>query len=131
MSQENVEVARQAYDAVNRRDLDASLELMDPEVVALPRQAAMEGGYRGHAGIRRWWGDLLNVFPDFAVEVIDVRDLGDMTLAALRFLGHGADSESPFDETVRGVSELRDGKAVWWRTYNTEDEALQAVRLRG
>ena len=49
MSQENVEVARQAYDAVNRRDLDAFLELMDPEVVALPRQAAMEGGYRGHA----------------------------------------------------------------------------------
>ena len=35
MSQENVEVARQAYDAVNRRDLDAFLELMDPEVVAL------------------------------------------------------------------------------------------------
>ena len=131
MSQENVELARQAYDAVNRRDLDAFLELMDPEVVALPRQAAMEGGYRGHAGIRGWWGDLLNVFPDFAVEVIDVRDLGDMTLAALRFLGHGADSESPFDETVWGVAELRDGKAVWWRTYNTEDEALQAVRLRG
>ena len=131
MSQENVELARQAYDAVNRRDLDAFLELMDPEVVALPRQAAMEGRYRGHAGIRRWWGDLLNVFPDFAIEVIDVRDLGDMTLAALRFLGHGADSESPFDETVWGVSELRDGKAVWWRTDNTEDEALQAIRLRG
>ena len=63
--------------------------------------------------------------------MIDVRDLGDMTLAALRFPGHGADSESPFDETVWGVSELRDGKAVWWRTYNTEDEALQAFRLRG
>ena len=90
----------------------------------------MEGGYRGHAGIRRWWGDLLNVFPDFAVEVIDVRDLGDMTLAALRFLGHGADSESPFDETVWRVSELRDGKAVWWRTYNTEDEALRGALPR-
>lgn len=71
---------------------------MAADVEVFPRQAAMEGVYRGDAGIRRWWADLLDVFPDFAVEVIEVRDLGDMTLSALRFLGHGADtprSETP------------------------------------
>jgi hypothetical protein len=63
---------------------------MAPNVRVFPRQAAMEGAYRGHAGIRRWWTDLLDVFPDFTVEVIEVRDLGDdMTLSALRFLRHG------------------------------------------
>jgi ketosteroid isomerase-like protein len=86
MSQQNVELAHQLYAAFNRRDIDAFLEIMAADVQAFPRQAAMEGGYRGHAGIRRWWADLLAVFPDFAVEVIEVRDLGAMTLSALRFL---------------------------------------------
>ena len=36
---------------------------------AIPRAVAMEGSYRGHDGIRRWWKDLFDVFPDFTVEV--------------------------------------------------------------
>lgn len=130
MSQQNVELTYQAYDAFNRRDLDAFLELMDTAVVLLPRQAAMQGGHHGHAGVRQWWRDLLEVFPDFAIEVIDVRDLEDATLASLRLLGHGADSESPFDERVWAVTEVRGGKGVWTRVYSSEQEALEAARLR-
>jgi ketosteroid isomerase-like protein len=126
MSQERIELIHQAYDAFNRRDLDSYLHFMDADVEIFPRQAAIEGYYRGHAGIRRWWGDLLDVF----LEVVDVRVLGDTSLAVLRFLGHGADSESPFDETVWHVSRNRDGKSVWWRVYDTETEALEAVGLR-
>ncbi len=130
MSQGNVELTYQVYDAINRRDLDAFLELMDPDVEAVPRQAAVEGVYPGHAGIRQWWADLLDVLPDFAVEVFEVRDLGDMTLAAVRFLGHGADSETPFEEAVWQLGKARDGKCIWWRVYGTEDEALEAAGLR-
>jgi ketosteroid isomerase-like protein len=130
MSLENVELARQAYDAFNRRDIDAFLEVMATDVEVFPRQAAMEGVYHGHAGIRRWWADLLDVFPDFAVEVIEVRELGEMTLSALRFLGHGADSGSPFDETVWVLGDACDGKTVWWRVFGSEAEALEAVGLR-
>jgi ketosteroid isomerase-like protein len=63
MSQENVELAHRAYDAVNRRDLDGFLALMDDEVKAVSFLVAMEGEYQGHAGIRRWWQNLLDVFP--------------------------------------------------------------------
>jgi ketosteroid isomerase-like protein len=130
MMQGHVELAHQAYDAFNRRDLDAFLKLMDPDVEAFPRVAAMQGSYhRGHRGIRRWWGDLFDVFPDFALEVVEVRDLGEMTLAVLRFRGHGADSESPFDQTLWQVARWPGGKCVWWRSYDTENEALDAVGL--
>ena len=74
MSQENVELAYRAYDAVNRRDLDGFLALMDDEVKAVSFLVAMEGEYQGHAGIRRWWQNLLDVFPDFNVEVVEVRN---------------------------------------------------------
>jgi ketosteroid isomerase-like protein len=129
MAQENVE-PHQAYDAFNRRDIDSYLETMAADVEVFPRQAAMEGVYRGHAGIRRWWADLLDVFPDFTVEVIEVRDLGDMTLAALRFHGHGGDSESPFDVAVWQLAEVSDAKCVRWRTLRSEAEALEGVGLR-
>jgi ketosteroid isomerase-like protein len=63
MSQENVELMYRAFDAFNRRGLDAFVALMDDDVEALPRQAPMEGGFHGHDGIRRWWKNLLDVFP--------------------------------------------------------------------
>ena len=81
MSQENVELARRAFDAFNRRDFDAFLELMDPEVEAASQLVAIEGGYRGHEGIRRWWESVFEVFPDFTLGVVEVRDLGDLTLS--------------------------------------------------
>ncbi len=75
MSQENVELVHRAIDAVNRRDLAALLAVMDDDVEAAPLMAAMEGGYRGHDGIRRWWENLHDVWPDFSIEVLEVRDL--------------------------------------------------------
>ena len=130
MSQENVELSHQAYDAVNRRDLGALLRLMDADVKAVPILAGMEGDYHGHAGIRRWWENLLDIFPDFAAEVVEVRDLGDVTLGTLRIRGHGADSDAPVDAPLSLAARWRRGKCVWWAAYGTEADALEAVGLR-
>src|SRR5215207_6888067 len=72
MSQENVERLYRAYDAFNRRDLDAYPALMDPEVELTPRIMELEGGsyYRGHDGVREWWRTLFAVFPDFSAEIL-------------------------------------------------------------
>ena|SRR5215211_563390 len=129
MSQENVELVRRAYEAVNRRDLDAFLALMDEEVEAISWLVAMEGEYRGHAGIRHWWQDLLDAFPDFNVEVVEVRDLGDSVLATLRTHGHGADSGTPIEVLLWMAVWLRDGKCVWWQAFGDRAEALEAAGL--
>ena len=52
MSQENVEHTHRAVDALNGRDLEAYLMLMDEDVEAVSRIAAVEGGLHGHDGIR-------------------------------------------------------------------------------
>jgi ketosteroid isomerase-like protein len=67
MSQ-NVELLDRSYDALNRRDLDAYLALIDPEAEFTPRISQLEGGsvYRGHDGVREWWLTLFAVFPDFS-----------------------------------------------------------------
>ena len=81
MSQENVELTRRAFKAFDDRDLDALLAVLDDDVEAFPILAGMEGDYRGHDGIRRWWAGLLGTFPDFRAEIAELRDLGDVTLA--------------------------------------------------
>jgi SnoaL-like protein len=84
MPGENVDLALRMYEVFNRRDLDAMLALMHDEVEIEPRLGALEGDYRGHAGVRRWWSDLLDFFPDYAAEIVEVQDLGDMTLGQIR-----------------------------------------------
>jgi ketosteroid isomerase-like protein len=130
MSQQNVGLAEEVFDAFNRRDSDAFLALMDPDVDAVPRLAATEGGYRGHNGIRDWWRTLFDSFPDYTVETVEARELGNMTLTTLRTRGHGAGSDTPVEDTVWMVAEWRDQKVVRWRVLSTEAEALEAVTGR-
>jgi ketosteroid isomerase-like protein len=129
MSQENVELYRRCIDAFNRRDLDALLALMDEEVEAVSRLVAIEGGLKGHDGIRRWWKSWFEVWPDYEIDVVNVRDLGDTTLATLRALGHGAGSDVPFEDTAWQLARWRRGKCVLWRVLNNREEALEAAGL--
>lgn len=131
MSQENVEIAHRALDAFNRRDLETFLGFMDPDVELRARFMEIEGDayFRGHAGVGEWWDALLAIFPDFRVEVIEVRDFGDRVVSALRVRGHGLDSGAPIDEELWQASKVRDGRVVWWRNFGTEAEALEAVGL--
>jgi ketosteroid isomerase-like protein len=129
MSQENVELAYRAVDAFNRRDLDALLALTDDDVEVFSLLVPMEGGFHGHDGVRRWWESLLDVWPDYYAEIVDVRDFGDLTVGAVRSRGHGAGSDVPRDDTLWQVTRWRRGKCVWWRTFSTRDEALEAVGL--
>jgi ketosteroid isomerase-like protein len=113
-----------------RRDLDAVLALMDEDVESVPRALAMEGGsLHGHDGIRGWWKNLLDIFPDFTAQVVEVRDTGDLTVTAVHLYGRGAGSDVPSEQTVWHVARWRHGKCVWWCTFETRAEALEGVGL--
>jgi ketosteroid isomerase-like protein len=131
MSAGNVELARRAYAAINGRDLDALLAVMDPGVELKARFMEVEGDatFRGHPGVREWWDRLLAIFPDFQVEALEIRDLGDRVITALRVRGHGLDSGVPIDQEVWQACRVRDGRVTWWRNYDSETEALEAVGL--
>jgi ketosteroid isomerase-like protein len=132
MSQEKVELVNRAIDAFNTRDIDAFLALADPDVKFVSLLMELEGGdpYRGHDGIRSWWENLFSAFPDFSTEIEELRELGDVTIARVRYHGHGMESDVPMEETVWQVVEWRRNKAIWWRFVRSEAEALEAAGLR-
>jgi ketosteroid isomerase-like protein len=131
MSQENVELAHRAFDAFNRRDLDAFLAHCDPEVEVYSRLAELEGGrpHRGHDGVRSWWDNIFALAPDIRPEIDDVEDAGDMTVVRLRVRGHGVGSDAPIEQTQWLVTKWRDKQAVWVRIFLSEAEALEAAGL--
>jgi SnoaL-like domain len=130
MSQEQVELVHRGVDAFNRRDLDGYLRLADAEVEFRGLLAGVEGVYHGHEGVQQWWHDLLDAMPDFTLEVVEVRDLGGVTLTKLRAFGHGAGSDVPLEQVLWSPFRWREKKVVWGAVFPTEAEALEAVGLR-
>ena len=131
MSKENVDQQYRAADAFSRRDLDAFLAICHPDIELVSRHLALEGSghLRGHAAVRRWWETLVGVYPDFTSEIVEVRDLGDVTVAEQHFRGQGIESGAQLEQVAWQVTKWRDNKAVWWQSFSTEAEALEATGL--
>ena len=131
MSQENVRLAYRGHETFNRRELNAFLAQMDSDTEFTPYEVAVQGGepYRGREGMRTWWEETLEVFPDFRVDLDEARDLGDQVLIRGRVRGHGAGSGASFERPLWGLMEFRNGLQVRYRTFATEAEALEAVDL--
>ena len=82
MSQENVEIVREAVAALNERDLDRYLPCCAGDIQLLLPTAPIEGAYEGAAGVRRFSADLQDAMPDFRLEVERLQAIGpDQVLA--------------------------------------------------
>jgi ketosteroid isomerase-like protein len=134
MSEENVEDFRRALDAFNRRDVEALLEELDPEVEWHPALPVLVGGeatvYRGHEGVREMLRDLYEAFAENHVELSEIRYLGDRLVAIGRTRARGNESGAETESPWAGVTEYKDGRAIRIRTYLDPNEALKAAGLR-
>lgn len=121
MSQENLEAFKRGIDAYNRRDVEALLDELDPEVEWRPSLPVLLGGdetvYRGHDGARKLLRDLDEVLAERQLDLPEIRDEGDRVVAkgSLRIRGKssGALTESPFT----WVAEFKNGRSFRIRTY--------------
>jgi uncharacterized protein len=129
MSQENVEIVRRQADAVNRRDVDAVLSDMDPEIEFIPRRAAVQGTYHGHKGIRDFFADTFETFDLFEATNEEIHDLGDriVSIGKLRIRGKGGGVEVTVPTAI--VLALRNGKIVRFEDFSERSRALESVGL--
>jgi ketosteroid isomerase-like protein len=72
----NTDVARELIDAVNRRDLDAFLNLVRPDVEWDDREGwpGIAGVYTGPDGVRDWWERFLEVWDSVAIEIEEIKE---------------------------------------------------------
>jgi ketosteroid isomerase-like protein len=130
MSQENLELARRAYEAWTRDDFDWILERIaeDFELHALPELFPDEL-YVGKAGWTKFVNVWRSAWETIAVHVELMKDLGDDVLALLAFEGVGRGSGAVASLTVDHRVAIRDGRFVDMKVLMPE-EALEAAGLR-
>jgi ketosteroid isomerase-like protein len=134
MSQENVETARIAYEAWNRRELQSVLDLLHPDVVweeNVQVFTGMDRIYRGHEGFLKWDREAFSeVWESIAGEPVEFIDAGDHVVALVRLSGKGEGSGVNVEMAVYNVFTFRDDKVARRRLYTDRAEALEAAGLR-
>jgi ketosteroid isomerase-like protein len=131
MSQENVEIVRDAAMTFNRGDLDAWFEYLADDIDYRAIEGALDdrGPIQGKAAMRAHWQDWLDTFDDLKAEPLELIDVGDDVVTVLRFAGRAKLSGVQSDLTFAIVYTLRDGKIARGREYWTKEQALKAAGL--
>ena len=128
MTRENVALLHRTYDAIQRNDADDFLQAMHPEVQGFSYTMSAEGQvYRGHDGMRRFFADVHEVFPDWHPRIGEVVDRGDVVAAEIAMSARAAASGVEVEQTVWQVVVFSDGKVVFWHGYPTREAALAAA----
>ena len=134
MSERNVEVVRQAYAALNERDFDSLMKLMDPDhLFDVSRSIGPQKGvYRGPDEYRHYVSDFLDAFEVYEATPVEV-DVGPHGHIVVRFhvraKGRGSGLVWENEPEATSVFEVRDGRILSNTLYQRRTEALKAVGL--
>ena len=131
VSQENADAARRVLSAVTDRDVDALLQLTDPEVQWRSFFAALleSGEYRGHDALRQYFRDLDDAFEVIRPEPVQMLDVGDLVVVVGRVWYRGRASGVETEEAAGWVFKFKSGKVVSWRAFREPERAFAAVGL--
>jgi uncharacterized protein len=131
VSQENLELARRAYEAFNRGDLDAMVADFAPTFEYVPTGAIPGAGeaYQGPEGWQEFVRWFMGEFENTRAEVRELTDAGDHVLVSLTLQGRGKQSGVEASWDVWHVWTMRDGKFVHGQGFERRDDALEAAGL--
>ena len=116
MSQESVEIVRKRFDAYNRGDTAALIELTDLNVEWWDRADDPGGGvHRGRDACMKHLAELTED-AELRIEALDYIDAGDLVVVPLRLVGRGR-ARRPFDVKEIHVFRVRDGLVIEQREY--------------
>ena len=131
MPQENVEVVRRAYEALEQTGMAGFLEFCTPEIEYRVRYDLPDAGtYHSHDGLRALATDWQNLFEEFRIKPDELIDAGDSVVAMMRISGRGATSGVDTGNPYAAVFSVREGKLWRIADYPTRKEALEAAGLR-
>jgi ketosteroid isomerase-like protein len=129
MPEDNVETVRRSFELITAADLDALLQLYDPEIEFLPVTGTRveSGGYHGHQGVRDYFEEVAPIWEAMRPYGTHFEEIGDAVVVyggcVVRGRGSGAETDSP----MAWVVTLEDGKIVSHRGFRDPESALAAA----
>ena len=125
----NSELLLAGYEAWNRDDCDAWLDLLDPEIEIRTSGVFpdLSDVYRGHRRAAKFWRQMHEPWEIFRIDVEAMDEEGDWVAAAIRFRARGVDSGVEVDMRFGHAIRVRDGVAIEFVTRRTAEEAREAL----
>ena len=133
MSEENVEVIRRLYRAMDARDTEAFTELLDEDVRWHPPEDVPEhASLAGREAILRYVSGYVDAFDDFDVEAEEVTESGDSVIVSVRLSGRMKGSAAPVELTGAQVFAFNErGLVTRVREFRSQGRSPRSRRAAG
>ena len=129
MSQENVEIVRKGFEAFNRRDFDAAMDLAHDSLTWKPLFSVETKLLRGRDEVRDAW-ERQTEAVDIRIDLLELTPLDENRVLAIgKWHGRGSQSGVPFEQTAAQVFTIERGLLRSVDTYADRPEALEAAGL--
>ena len=125
-------MTKRFIDAYNRRDLEAVLADLDPEIEwrsGILTSLGGEAAVRGYEGLRKALGELYEALGETHIECSEMRDLGNRVVTIGRFRVRGRESGAGAESPWGAVADFKGSKAIRIRSYFNVEEVLKAAGL--
>ena len=131
MSEQNAEIVRRGYEALNRGGVECVLDSFDPQVELVPIPGWLPDAepFHGHDGVRAWFQKIGDTVENLRWEPQDGVEMGDRVVIAVKITGRGKSSGIPVEAIVHQAWTVRSGKAVRLESFLDRATALEAVGL--
>jgi len=126
MSRENVERIKEGFAAHNRGDVDALVELYDPDAVF---ETLLLGTHHGNEAIREIYEENQKTMAGYDVVPVELIDAGDKVVAVVRMEGAGSTSRISMDEGFAFVFTFKGERVVREQAFRNREEAVEAAGL--
>lgn len=130
MSEADVQVVRDQFQAVTDRDFALAMDLYADDVVLVvhPSFGFETGTFEGKEAVGEWFGQWFREFePGFRFEVDEAREIGGVIYLHAALSGVGRSSGIPVQNDLAYLYGVRDGKVVRAEIFRTREEALAAA----
>ena len=129
MSEENVEIVRQAFEALASGGTEAFLRYIHPDFEATtPASLAAEPDtYRGHDGVRRYFESFSGAMEDIHFEGHRFDAVGDHVVVEMTLKARGRVTGIETGQPGFQVWKIRGGQAVRLEVFPTRAAALAAA----
>jgi len=120
---------RASYAALNRRDIDGTVAVLDDDAKWVEHSDLPEAGsYRGRETIRAFLEHFLDSWDNFEQQIEDVREEDDCVLLFIRLTARGKGSGIHVESRYAHLWVMREGRGVRVDAYYDRDSALAALR---
>ena len=126
MSRENVERIKAGFAAHNRGDIDALVEVYDPEAVF---ETLLLGTHHGNEAIRWIYEENRKTLSGYTVDPVELIDAGDKVVAVAQMVGAGPISEISLDDAFAFVFTFKGERVVREQAFRNREEAVEAAGL--